>query len=479
MGSATAADLRTEPVPGARGFEPEGPGTGGPIASLGSWMAILGAIRLVCGLGDYTSEWRAAMRGAGVGEGTFWQYAAEHPPIQLLVAAWPAAVGLMLVRSRWHELVKVGAVTFLVLSLGGILSAMAEWGDWHRGFVTIGSFRVTQLSLVRLSVAGLTTLLVGVVQLVLELITGLRASVWAFRSLDRAPGAEVEVDRRAATRRTRLGWMGLMGSLVFLVATVHLPGWTPYLELATRSSFLRELLIGEDKPRVRTNRRMRSAPPVWFRDGSMLYSQAMRDQTEGRYAKARDTFLRLVSLLDPLSPESLTMTERQFVSEAYNNIAWLLATCPDEGLRDGKAAVLLARRALEFLPNEGNTWNTLGVAYFRAGAMEQSRSALYRSMELRNEGSSHDWFFLAMIHEREGRKERAREWYDKAAEWKKQAQFDSDELYRFQCEAATELGLPHPDPPEHTARRTQFPTNARSHRPRGRFRHNKGAGPPR
>lgn len=475
MGSATTADPGTEPVREPREVEPEGSGAGWPIASLGLWMAILGAIRLACAIADYASEWRAAMRGTGTE--TFWPYAAEHPPVHLLVAAWPAAVGLMLVRSHWHELLKVGAVTFLVLSLGGILSATAEWGDAHRQLVMMGSFRTTRLSLVRLSESGLATILGGVVQLLLELFTGLRASVWAFRSLDRVPGAEV--DRREAARRTRLGWIGLMGSLIFLVLTVRLPGWRPYLELVTRSQFLRELLIGEDGTKMRTHRRMRSAPPAWYRDGSLLYDQAIRDWNEGRYAKARDTYLRLVTLLDPLSPSSLSMTEREFVSKSYNNISWLLATCPDEGLRDSARAVQFARRALEFQPNDGNTWNTLGVAYFRTGDLEQSRSALYRSMELRNEGSSHDWFFLAMIHEREGRKERAREWYDKAAEWRKEAQLDPDELYRFECEAAAELGLPPPDPPEHTARRTQFPTNVHRPRPRARFRLNENAVQPR
>ncbi len=478
MRSVTAADPRTE---SARDREagPEGSGAGGPIVSLGLWMAVLGAIRLFGAIADYVADWRAAMRAAGAdaGAGAFWQYAAEHPPLGLLIAAWPAAVGLILLRSRWHELVKVGAVTFLALSLCGVLSATAEWGDLQRRHLTIGSFRVSGTSLLRLSDFGLMACLAGVVQLLLELFTGVRASVWAFRSLDRADGAEV--DRREAARRTRLGRLALVGSLAFLALTIRVPGWSPYVELLTRSKFLRELLIGENRTTRTPELPSRPAAPSWLRDGMLLREQAARDWVEGRYVKARDTYLRLAAILDPLAPLSLSAAERRFASEGYNQIAWLLATCPDEGLRDGKAAVTLARRALEFAPDDGDIWNTLGVAYFRAGDMEQSRSALYRSMELRNEGTSHDWFFLAMIHGREGRKERAREWYEKAAQWSKQPVLNPEELYRFQCEAAEELGLPHPAVPEQIAAGPRGRANPRFPRVRSRLRLNGEASRPR
>jgi hypothetical protein len=70
-------------------------------------------------------------------------------------------------------------------------------------------------------------------------------------------------------------------------------------------------------------------------------------------------------------------------------------------------------------------------------------------MELRDEGDSADWFFLAMIHRRLGRKERAREWYDKAVRWARRYGASDkvlfEELYRFEVEAAEALGLPKPE----------------------------------
>jgi tetratricopeptide (TPR) repeat protein len=137
--------------------------------------------------------------------------------------------------------------------------------------------------------------------------------------------------------------------------------------------------------------------------------------------------------------------ERRLAGRALNNWAWLLATCPEPRLRNYTDSVQYARRALELEPRNYYTWNTLGVAYFRLGAWDDALSALYRSMELRDEGDSTDWFFLAMIHERLGHKERAREWYNKAVQWAHVAAPDNEELYRFEVEAAEALGLPKPD----------------------------------
>jgi hypothetical protein len=146
--------------------------------------------------------------------------------------------------------------------------------------------------------------------------------------------------------------------------------------------------------------------------------------------------------------------ERRLAARALNNWAWLLATCPETSLRNYEDSVKYARRSLEVEPKDALTWNTLGVAYFRLGAWDDALSALYRSMELRDEGDSNDWFFVAMIHQRLGHTERAREWYDKAVQWTHVLGRDNEELYRFEVEAAETLGLPRPDrPPPRPVRR--------------------------
>ena len=73
-------------------------------------------------------------------------------------------------------------------------------------------------------------------------------------------------------------------------------------------------------------------------------------------------------------------------AKALNELAWLRATCPDAALRDGPAAVVLARRAIG-LPG-GRTpefLDTLAAAYAEAGmfslARETGREALHQAQQ--------------------------------------------------------------------------------------------------
>jgi tetratricopeptide (TPR) repeat protein len=123
---------------------------------------------------------------------------------------------------------------------------------------------------------------------------------------------------------------------------------------------------------------------------------------------------------------------------AANNLAWLLASSPNLKFRDPKRAAKLAKIAVELAPKEGTYWNTLGVANYRAGDWNAAITALEKSMELRKGGDSFDWFFLAMVHWQLGEKDKARTWFNQAAEWMDKNQPKNDELRRFRAEA-TEL----------------------------------------
>ena len=89
----------------------------------------------------------------------------------------------------------------------------------------------------------------------------------------------------------------------------------------------------------------------------------------------------------------------------------------------------------------------MGAAHYRAGEWEDAKTAFDRSMALRNEGDSFDWFFVALVELKLGQKAEARQWYDRAVEWFHQSAPLDAELYRFQVEAAQELGLPKPEAP--------------------------------
>src|SRR5262249_26723589 len=94
-------------------------------------------------------------------------------------------------------------------------------------------------------------------------------------------------------------------------------------------------------------------------------------------------------------------------AKAYNDFAWYLATGPDLKLRNPNYAVRLAQKAVKLAPKEGNYWNTLGVAHYRAGHWKDAIEPLTKSMELmKGQMESFDTFFLAMAHWRLGEKEK-------------------------------------------------------------------------
>jgi serine/threonine protein kinase/tetratricopeptide (TPR) repeat protein len=129
-----------------------------------------------------------------------------------------------------------------------------------------------------------------------------------------------------------------------------------------------------------------------------------------------------------------------------NDVAWFLATSPDPHFRDSIRAVPLARKAVAREPEEGNNWNTLGVALYRTGAWDEAIEALTKSTELTRGDypPASDWLFLAMAHWQKGDRAVARAWYDKAVAWLDRNRPD-EELTRFRAEAEALLRPGNPD----------------------------------
>jgi tetratricopeptide (TPR) repeat protein len=133
--------------------------------------------------------------------------------------------------------------------------------------------------------------------------------------------------------------------------------------------------------------------------------------------------------------------------EVHNNLAGLLADCPDPKFREPAEAVRLANRAVELAPENRIPWNTLGLAHYRAGDWKAALDALHKAMDLSEGGESDDWFFLAMAHWQLGQRDEARQWYARAAEWMQKQKPHDDDLRRFRAVAGELLGLPAPAPP--------------------------------
>jgi serine/threonine protein kinase/WD40 repeat protein len=132
-------------------------------------------------------------------------------------------------------------------------------------------------------------------------------------------------------------------------------------------------------------------------------------------------------------------------ANACNNLAWAYLTAP-EALRDVKAALPLAEKAVRLEAGSANLRNTLGVAYYRAGRYREAVEVLRPNLQRQDDRAlGLDLYFLAMSHHRLGETARARDYYDWAVRWAL-VQPDPDaveleQLAAFRAEAEELLGI--------------------------------------
>jgi len=432
------------------------------LIELSSWMLVLATTRLVCTIADYTSSFLEYTRGVTPSLRLLSRFLRENQPFLALGIIWPLVLAVALRKTRWPELLKAAAATFLVLSLCGVLESVAVWAHTRSAVLNIGSFHFPRRALTSPFFSEVILALLGTTQLLIEF----GVAVWSILlGVHFRRGVPAESNKQLSARRARFGRLALFVSLAFFVLVIRSSVWSAYLEVVNQSSIVREFVLRNDFDRIRARHRPRTAAETeqdrQASEMQTLFAAATRAWGEERFAIARDSYEQLVSRIDSIALERWTSSFRyNTVANAFNNLAWLMATCPDTRFRDIQGAVTYAKRAVSVAPTDGNCWNTLGVAYYRSGELEEAKNALYRSMELRNEGDSFDWFFLASIHFKLGHKDRAREWYDRAVERLRQIERTAtgsalerlDELYRFETEAAAVMRLPKPAPPTTTIR---------------------------
>ena len=74
-----------------------------------------------------------------------------------------------------------------------------------------------------------------------------------------------------------------------------------------------------------------------------------------------------------LSINWYTQAAEQGYARAQNNLAWLLATCPQDELRNGQEAVVQAQKACELTEwNSAGYIDTLAAAYAEAGVFDDA-----------------------------------------------------------------------------------------------------------
>ena len=186
-------------------------------------------------------------------------------------------------------------------------------------------------------------------------------------------------------------------------------------KLELRAEGLEEEALAANKETVRL-------VPRWsgghIQLGRLLWGKGLRQEAIAAYEKA----IRLMRLpSDDYGGDYFT---------ARNELAWILATSPDDKLRDPQRAVELAREAVAAQPKSAAYWKTLGWAQFRAGNWPAAVTALEKVKELGSAGDSLEWFPLAMAHWRLGNKPAARKYYDQAVQWMEKDARKNDQLRR-------------------------------------------------
>jgi tetratricopeptide (TPR) repeat protein len=184
---------------------------------------------------------------------------------------------------------------------------------------------------------------------------------------------------------------------------------------------------------------------------SVLALEAKNYSLAGLYQMAVQTYRNAVELSSKLAADFPELEgidlRRGLAASSLNSLAWLLATCPDERIRNPLEAVQVGKSATALKPLDGHYWGTLGTAYYRAGDWEASIAAFDKALSLLQGGDSFEWFFLAMAHWQQGRERLARQWYDRAVEWMEKSKPQDVELQCFRDEAAHLLGSPVPPGP--------------------------------
>jgi tetratricopeptide (TPR) repeat protein len=100
------------------------------------------------------------------------------------------------------------------------------------------------------------------------------------------------------------------------------------------------------------------------------YSDGVEAAATGQYTEALMRYENAIRL-DPLFPWSA------------NNLSWVLATCPDEKLRDGRRAIEFARQAIKVPKVEVPDFiNTLAAAYAAAGDFDAAVRLCRKSVEM-------------------------------------------------------------------------------------------------
>ena len=221
------------------------------LIELSSWMMVIGTIRIICGFADYVSAFLDEFGRGQVAPGALSRFFNENSPITAVCVVWPLVLGVALRRTRWSHLLLAVGVTLLILSLGGVLELTSQSMYPQGGGLTVGSFHVTRCAFLNPRVSDIALIVMGAIQLLIELAIALRALLLAHQS-GVVRGSTPEPSKSDAGRRALIGRLATYVSFGVMMLLIRLPVWSTYLGLLHDSSILREFVISNDLQRIRS-----------------------------------------------------------------------------------------------------------------------------------------------------------------------------------------------------------------------------------
>jgi len=368
----------------------------------------------------------------------------DDPP-ELLLSAWPIVLACLLVRTRWPQLLMPSGVCLLASGLSDLIQAGLSIVTLYPTSPFWRAFRLDRTSI-------LTFLMI---RGVLALVAGF--GLWQVRSAWKR--ASKPVKGIGSQPPEIAGRLTFLLSGILLLAFSGVIAWNFLTHVGLRDPRIRGLLAGPSNTQNSAGRTVPMDPAVQRLNAALDdLNQADMLVARGKSAEARTLFTKALNVFsEQAKEEELTSWMQTIRARGLNNLAWLLCTCEERGLRNQEMAVSLARLATEQAPKEGNYWNTLGVALLEAGEWNNAREALEKAMLLQEGGGPHDWLFLAQIEQKVGHPTEARRFYDRSEESLLKRGTRDPELKRFYAETAEALGLPAKELPKPTRNQGDTP----------------------
>jgi tetratricopeptide (TPR) repeat protein len=158
-----------------------------------------------------------------------------------------------------------------------------------------------------------------------------------------------------------------------------------------------------------------------------LRSQAFHQEVDKflrneRFREAIDFLKRSIKELeDRVNSGKDLETALPALAYRLNRLAWLLAHCPDEHVRDTKASVNYARQAVNARGDVAEFWHTLAIVQYRNGDWRDSLSSLEECKAKQGEFDASDWLLSAMNLFRLNRLKEAESAFLKSDQWMREA----------------------------------------------------------